>query len=199
MTICFTLPYSSGGCEERRIKFDLLTAIIKCSLLAPIKARRLMLTWLALMQPRHFLFLHQLHFVTLLTARMCECVHVHFHSHWVGYGNVCLLMAHYLFCILADGKTAQNMISFFGCFVETKSACGDGQIYGEVVEFTSFPWLALSANVYIHNDTITLSDYFWSSDRNKQMLKSLNTGDLLYLATAKTCDKYINKTDTCHN
>lgn len=35
--------------------------------------------------------------------------------------------------------------------------------------------------------------------KNKQMLKSLNTGDLLYLATAKTCDKYINKTDTCHN
>lgn len=53
MTICFTLPYSSGGCEERRIKFDLLTAIIKCSLLASIKARRLMLTWLNLMQPWH--------------------------------------------------------------------------------------------------------------------------------------------------
>lgn len=108
MTICFTLPYSSGGCEERRIKFDLLTAIIKCSLLAPIKARRLMLTWLALMQPRHFLVLHQLHFVTLLTARMCECVHVHFHSHRVGYGNARLLMAHYLFCILADGKTKKT-------------------------------------------------------------------------------------------
>lgn len=53
MTICFTLPYSSGGCEERRIKFDLLTAIIKCSLLAPIKGRGLMLTWLTLMQTRH--------------------------------------------------------------------------------------------------------------------------------------------------
>lgn len=38
MTIRFTLPYSSGGCEERRIKFDLLTAIIKRSLLASIKA-----------------------------------------------------------------------------------------------------------------------------------------------------------------
>ena len=46
MTICFTLPYSSGGCEERRIKFDLLTAIIKRSLLASIKARGLTLTWL---------------------------------------------------------------------------------------------------------------------------------------------------------
>lgn len=52
MTICFTLPYSSGGCEERRIKFDLLTAIIKCSLLAPIKGRGLMLTWLTLIRTR---------------------------------------------------------------------------------------------------------------------------------------------------
>lgn len=48
MTICFTLPYSSGGGEERRIKSDLVTAIIKCSLLASIRACRLMLTWLTL-------------------------------------------------------------------------------------------------------------------------------------------------------
>lgn len=104
MTICFTLPYSSGGCEERRIKFDLLTAIIKGSLLASIKARRLMLTWLTLMQPRHAgalpfsspaLFFHP------LTARICASVYM------------CLPMAHYLFCILADGKRANKIISFF--------------------------------------------------------------------------------------
>lgn len=54
MTICFTLPYSSGGCEERRIKFDLLTAIIKRSLLASIKARGLTLAWLTPhANPRH--------------------------------------------------------------------------------------------------------------------------------------------------
>lgn len=117
MTICFTLPYSSGGCEERRIKFDLLTAIIKCSLLAPIKARRLMLTWLTLMQPLHFLFLHQLHFVKL---EQHACVSTRFHTHQAGCGNVHLLMAHYLICILADGKRANRLISFSGCFVETQ-------------------------------------------------------------------------------
>lgn len=37
MTICFTLPYS--GPVKKRIKFDLLTAIIKRSLLASIKPR----------------------------------------------------------------------------------------------------------------------------------------------------------------
>lgn len=69
MTICFTLPYSSGGYEERRIKFDLLTAIIKRSLLASIKARGLMLTWLTLTQPRHAAAL-PFDFVTVR-----ECVH----------------------------------------------------------------------------------------------------------------------------
>jgi len=83
MTICFTLPYSGGGEEERRIKFDLVTAIIKCSLLASIKARGLMLTWLTLMQPQGAwcTYLHQLHFVTLFNVYvqyviryLCECL-----------------------------------------------------------------------------------------------------------------------------
>lgn len=157
MTICFTLPYSSGGCEERRIKFDLLTAIIKCSLLAPIKGRGLMLTWLTLMQPRRasalpffflsFFSLHQLHFVTLT----CECVRV---THRVRYGNAWVLVAHYLFCMHADGKKGnEKKISFFG--YKTSSACGKGQIYGEVVEFTILPALALSA-FFLFASTVTL-------------------------------------------
>lgn len=109
MTICFTLPYSSGGCEERRIKFDLLTAIIKCSLLAPIKGRGLMLTWLTLMQPRHasalpffflsFFSLHWLHFVTL----SCECVRV---THLVG--NAWVPVAHICFAYMQMGKRAMK-------------------------------------------------------------------------------------------
>lgn len=77
MTICFTLPYSSGGCEERRIKFDLLTAIIKCSLLASIKACRLMLTWLTpthTMARRH----NSLSFSDFISAP--------FHSRVLAYG-----------------------------------------------------------------------------------------------------------------
>lgn len=51
MTICFTLPYSSAGREEGRIKFDLLTAIIKRSP-PPVlnEGPRLTLLWLALKQ-----------------------------------------------------------------------------------------------------------------------------------------------------
>lgn len=79
MTICFTLPYSSGGGEERRIKFDLVTAIIKCSLLASIKTRRLMLTWLSLMQPQgaRCTFHHQVPFATLFDVYVqYECTYV---------------------------------------------------------------------------------------------------------------------------
>lgn len=82
MTICFTLPYSSGGCEERRIKFDLLTAIIKCSLLASIKARRLMLTWLTLMQPRDASALPFFFFTSVILSLFFSvyvCVHVRVH------------------------------------------------------------------------------------------------------------------------
>lgn len=75
MTICFTLPYSSGGGEERRIKFDLLTAIIKCSLLAPIKGRGLMLTWLTLIRARQA----SLHFLLFL-AHPATHLHPHFAS-----------------------------------------------------------------------------------------------------------------------
>ncbi len=84
MTICFTLPYSSGGCEERRIKFDLLTAIIKCSLLASIKARRLMLTWLTLMQPRDAgaLPFSSLCFVTLFSTNVGAHVRVRLSTWW---------------------------------------------------------------------------------------------------------------------
>ena len=99
MTICFTLPYSSGGCEERRIKFDLLTAIIKCSLLASIKARRLMLTWLTLMQPRGASALPFSSFCHPACVYECASVRVY---ELAGYGN----RATYglLFYILADGK-----------------------------------------------------------------------------------------------
>jgi len=85
MTICFTLPYSSGGCEERRIKSDLLTAIMKCSLLASIKACRLLLTWLTLMQPRGActlpfsspaLLCHPLEHACVCVC-VCVCVRVH--------------------------------------------------------------------------------------------------------------------------
>lgn len=76
MTICFTLPYSSGGCEERRIKFDLLTAIIKCSLLASIKARRLMLTWRTLVQPPRAGALPASSPASFCHPRRRVCVHV---------------------------------------------------------------------------------------------------------------------------
>lgn len=131
MTICFTLPYSSGGCEERRIKFDLLTAIIKCSLLASIKARRLMLTWLTLMQPQDagalpFFFTSFIlsPFFFFFCTYVCVCV-TRVRQFGVS-GNARLLMGHYLFCILADGKTQIKMTSFFVLFVVTKSACWNG-------------------------------------------------------------------------
>lgn len=94
MTMCFTLPYSSGGCEERRIKFDLLTAIIKCSLLASIKGRRLMLTWLTLMQPRGIGALPFSSPALPFSACVCASVRVY---QFGGYGNARLIMGHYLF------------------------------------------------------------------------------------------------------
>lgn len=165
MTICFTLPYSSGGCEERRIKFDLLTAIIKCSLLAPIKGRGLMLTWLTLMQPRHasalpFFFLFVFSPFTRLTLsplRVSACVsptELGMEMRGWLWLNIC-----FAYMQMEKGQW-KKQISFFGC--KTSSARGEGQIYGiQVVEFTILPALALSAlflrpQWYYYNESVFL-------------------------------------------
>lgn len=183
MTICFTLPYSSGGCEKRRIKFDLLTAIIKGSLLASIKARRLMLTWLTLVQPRHALpFSSPAHFFSPVNIDMFECVHV------LAYGSLSVLHS----CWWEKGQ--RKSFPFFWLSVVTKSACGDRQIYQEIVEFTISPWLILSAN--FHFDTTTLRDYFWSWNHKKQMLNLLvviYTGDPLSHPDIKICVKHTKR------
>lgn len=160
MTICFTLPYSSGGCEERRIKFDLLTAIIKCSLLASIKARRLMLTWLTLMQPcgrqltSHFSsrgsFCHLFKRVCMRvcgSARACKS----------GRPCVCVLarvLLSVLHTRLWEGVT--KLIFFFQAFAVSKCASmrrltdlqGSCGIY-------NFFWSRLISTFGDHSDTIT--------------------------------------------
>lgn len=155
MTICFTLPYSSGGCEERRIKFDLLTAIIKCSLLAPIKGRGLMLTWLTLMRVRHanvdFLF-----FPFATTPPPTSLCHPLKASYaWARGEPVCVAgAAHCSRSVMRwknrKGKKKKNPL--FG----QKPNHGVERDFEEVVEFTIFLALALSADFCIYSDTIIM-------------------------------------------
>lgn len=193
MTICFTLPYSSGGCEERRIKFDLLTAIIKCSLLASIKARGLMLTWLTLTQttscrrtsffPSPDSFCHPFR-----RTHVCVCVSVCACLRACMRGRICVSVGlpgmemqaclwAITFCILADRKRQMKWFPFLVWWnlVRWADLWGSCGIY-------YFPLSRLISKSGFHSDTITWFAYFvWRCDHGKQILKQLNIGDAFWL------------------